>query len=134
MGDPVTAETTGIDSVETGTDGVARFTGLKAGYYIVKEIKLPAGYVQTGTGSFCIKIDNGTVTLVDKDGWVPIEGNAKLRFTAVSGSNSASVTVGNDAGISLPSTGGSGIRMLYLLGSTLVILAGAGFILRRKKE
>ena len=82
----VTAATPGTDSVETGTDGIASFTGLKAGYYIVKETKLPAGYVQTGTGSFYIKVENGKVKLVEKssDGWVESSGNEKLVFTAAS--------------------------------------------------
>jgi len=41
----------------------------------------------------------------------------------------------NDAGYELPETGGEGTRMIYLLGITLMVLAGAGLILvRRRKE
>ena len=132
-----TAETTGDVEGETGTDGIARFTGLKAGYYIIKETKLPAGYVQTDSGCFYVRVENGAVALVEKDEagvWQESEGNARLLIAAADASNPATVTVGNEAGVALPSTGGYGTDQLYLLGSMLVMLAGAGFILLQRKK
>jgi LPXTG-motif cell wall-anchored protein len=132
-----TATTTGTGSVETGADGVATFTGLTAGYYIVKETKLPDGYILTGSGSFYIAVENGQVKLVEKDeagGWVASNEDAKLAFSAANETDPATVKVGNDAGYELPSTGGPGTNLLYLLGSMLVMLAGAGFILLQRKK
>ena len=132
-----TATTRGTGSVETGADGVATFTGLTAGYYIVKETKLPDGYILTGSGSFYIAVENGQVKLVEKDeagGWVASNGDAKLAFSAANETDPATVKVGNDAGYELPSTGGPGTNLLYLLGSMLIMLAGAGFILLGRKK
>lgn len=124
------------EKLETGTDGIARFTSLSAGYYIVKETKLPAGYVLNGTGSFFVKVENGAVKLVEQgeSGWVEADGNAKLVFTVADGDNPAIVKVGNDAGVSLPSTGGPGTSLLYLLGTIMTLLAGAGLFLKRKER
>ena len=132
----VTATTNGEITGETGTDGVATFTGLTAGYYIVKETKLPAGYVQTGPGSFYIKVENGEVKLVERNetGWIESRGNEKLVFTAASGSDSASVKVGNTPGVALPNTGGPGTNMLYLFGCMLTSLAGAGLVMKRRRR
>ena len=135
LGDPVTATTTGENVGETGADGIARFTGLKAGYYVVKETKLPEGYVQSGDGSFYVKVDNGAVTLIEKntDGaWEESAGADKLVFAAATETDPATITVGNDAGAALPHTGGPGIGLLYILGS--ILLLGAGALLRRSRR
>lgn len=128
-----TAETNGEIPGETGDDGVATFTGLSAGYYIVKETKLPAGYIQTDTGSFYIRVKYGEVKLVERDGtgWKESDGNEKLIFTAANGSNPASVKVGNEPGAALPNTGGPGTKLLYLLGILLTGLAGAGLMMKK---
>ena len=136
LGDPVTAATTGKDAVETGTDGRAEFTGLTAGYYIVKETKLPDGYVQSGTGSFYVKVENGEVKLVERgsDGWVESGGNAKLTFTAARGSAPATVTVGNDAGVALPNTGGEGTMLFTVFGTICILTATLGILANRRKR
>ena len=43
-------------------------------------------------------------------------------------------TVENTPGASLPSTGGPGTNLLYLFGSMLVMLAGAGFVLQNRRK
>ena len=78
----VTGKTTGDNQVETGADGIVHFTGLKNGYYIVTETKLPDGYVQSGDGTFYIRVEVGAVSLVERDSsgqWKPSDGNDKLR-------------------------------------------------------
>ena len=42
------------------------------------------------------------------------------------------LSVQNSAGYELPSTGGSGNNIFYLLGVTLIGLAGAGFVMKRR--
>ena len=123
IGSPVNADTTGTDG--TGSDGIASFTDLKAGYYIITETKIPDGYVQTGTGVFNIKVDNGSVSLIEKgeSGWTVSEGSAKLTFTAASADSPATVTVGNDSGSALPSTGSRGTAIYYIAGFALIALA-----------
>lgn len=43
------------------------------------------------------------------------------------------VSVRNVAGVMLPSTGGPGTRLIYLLGIMLIGIAGAGLVMRRKR-
>ena len=43
-------------------------------------------------------------------------------------------TIGNTPGAALPSTGGPGTNLLYLLGGLLITFAGAGFILLQRKK
>lgn len=44
------------------------------------------------------------------------------------------LTVTNDAGYELPSTGGSGTLQFYITGLVLICLAGAGLLLKRRKR
>ena len=47
---------------------------------------------------------------------------------------SYTLTVPNASGVSLPSTGGPGTNMIYLLGIILTGFAGAGLVLRRRRK
>ena len=44
------------------------------------------------------------------------------------------VKVMNDAGVSLPSTGGHGTNLIYLLGTILTMLAGAGVMMQKRRK
>ena len=81
--------------------------------------------VQTGTGVFYIKVDNGSVSLIEKgeSGWTVSEDSAILTFTAASADSPATVTVGNDSGSALPSTGSHGTAIYYIAGFALIALA-----------
>ena len=131
---PVYPDTSREDH-KTGADGKATFSRLTYGYYEVTEAELPPGYVLTGNGRFYIRVDNGAVTFVEKtpDGqWHPSSGNDKLVFTPASGTSPASAKVGNTAGTSLPSTGGPGTRIFTILGSMLMVFAGAMILIRKR--
>ena len=55
-----------LTSSKTGKDdGKTGFTDLLAGYYEVKEIKTPDGYVLTNGGKFYIKVEGGVVYLIE---------------------------------------------------------------------
>ena len=91
---------------ETNTDGAATFGGLADGTYYLVETKAPAGYNQL----------TGPVE-------VPVNGATQLTATA---------KVENKAGTELPSTGGMGTTIFYVLGAVLVV--GAGVLLVTKKR
>ena len=58
-----------------------------------------------------------------------------VTYTRATVNSEATFVIGNTPGSVLPATGGEGTRMIYLLGITLMVLAGAGLILvRRRKE
>ena len=110
-----------------GSDGVLRFEGLSAGEYTITEIKAPDGYNMLK--------DSIKVTI----GWTaPASGKTECTWsytwgnTADTSSNSNTVTVKNQAGTELPSTGSIGTTILYVLGS--VLLVGAAVLLITKKR
>ena len=96
-------------TVTTDDNGAASFGGIAEGDYYLEETKAPAGYNQL-TGPVEISINNlGT--------------QASLSIT---------VSVSNQAGTLLPSTGGMGTTVFYVLGAVLVL--GAVVLLVTKKR
>ena len=93
-------------TVKTNENGEASFEGLADGTYYLVETKAPAGYNQL----------TGPVE-------VPVNGATQLTATA---------KVENQAGTILPSTGGMGTTIFYVLGFVLVV--GAGVLLVTKKR
>lgn len=100
-----------------GTDGVLTFTGLAAGSYTITEIKAPDGY------NLLEKPINVTI------GWTaPANDTADCTWTytgtdTVNETATNHVTVENKAGTELPSTGGVGTTMFYVIGGALVLAA-----------
>ena len=88
---------------------VAPFTGLKNGTYTLEEKTVPAGYNKLTDQTIPIN-----ATTYDND-------NLKK-----------SVTVTNKAGAVLPSTGGMGTTIFYVVGAILVIGAGVLLVVRRR--
>ncbi|MDO4312462.1 MAG: SpaH/EbpB family LPXTG-anchored major pilin [Eubacteriales bacterium] len=126
-------ETTTIEKAENvtytgtvGADGVLRFEGLAAGTYTITEIKAPDGYN--------LLKDPITVTI----GFTaPASGSTECTWTytgtdVVNGTNTNHVTITNKAGSELPSTGGMGTTLFYVIGGILVI--GAAVLLITKKR
>ena len=101
-----------VDATEvtTGEHGEASFEGLADGTYQLVETKAPAGYNQL-TGPQEVKVAGSTTDTM------------KLTATA---------NVSNQAGTLLPSTGGMGTTVFYVLGAVLVV--GAGVLLVTKKR
>ena len=97
-------------TVTTGDDGAAFFEGLADGTYYLVETKAPAGYNQLTEAKDVTVAGSSTDT-------------AKLTATA---------KVANKTGAVLPSTGGMGTTIFYVLGFVLVV--GAGVLLVTKKR
>ena len=126
------------NQITTPADGVIIVKGVKTGSYEIKEVTAPAGYnkltapvtvqaVQTGNTS------THTTVYLDKDGKV-VNESAKVTEVKVDIDNIAAtaVVVVNKAGTELPSTGGMGTTVFYVLGAVLVV--GAGVLLVTKKR
>lgn len=96
--------------VETDNTGAASFDGLADGTYYLVETKAPAGYNQL------TEAKDVTVT-------GSITDATRLSVTA---------KVANSTGTTLPSTGGMGTTVFYVLGAVLVV--GAGVLLVTKKR
>lgn len=105
-----------ITDITTPGDGKFTIQGLGAGTYYLTEIKQPDGYNKLAK-SVKVEIDvNGAITV---DGKL-ITGVDKL------------VKVENKTGTVLPSTGGVGTTMIYLVGAVLVL--GSGVVLATKRR
>ena len=104
-------------------NGTFTFTDVPVGFYMIDEIHLPDGYVQMlGKPTFEVKNQGGSfkVELLDAP-----EGMVRVI------DNTAMIIIANEPGSALPSTGGPGPAMLYMIGALLVTLA-AGLLWRRR--
>ena len=98
----------------TTPDDSGKFTikGLDADTYYLTETKQPDGYNKLSAPITVIIAENGTIT--------------------VNGQTASVVEVENKTGSLLPSTGGSGTTMIYILGAILVL--GSSVVLITKKR
>lgn len=109
----------------TTTEGKASFQGIAAGKYFLEETKAPDGYNKL------TKPVPVTITAeYDEDGKLT-ETSAKDN-TKPGGQHIQKVEVPNKAGAVLPSTGGIGTTIFYVLGSILAL--GAAVLLIAKKR
>lgn len=107
-----TDETNTITEVITPDNGRFTIQGLGAGTYYLTETKQPAGYN---------KLKDPVTVVIDENG--------KVR---VGESEANPVKVENKTGTVLPSTGGVGTTMIYLVGALLVL--GSGVVLATKRR
>jgi len=141
----------------TTSDGIITFTGLDAGNYWLKELDAPDGYMKdTAVHPVVISatyeeknitedVDGMSVTYqtsVLKDYTVTIDGHAtKYEFnnegTTIEDPVIKDITTDEDRiknfkGQELPSTGGIGTTLFYIIGSLLVLGAGILLVTRRR--
>lgn len=111
-GDIYRVANTGDANITTNKSGKFTIKGLSAGIYYLTETKQPAGYNKL-SGPVKVEIDtSGNVT--------------------VDGADANPVKVENKTGTVLPSTGGVGTTMIYLIGAVLVL--GSGVVLATKRR
>ena len=104
-----TAETKTATGI-VGADGILRFEGLGEGTYTITEIKAPAGYN--------ILTDELVVNVI----WN--EETKTFEYEGATDENGiARVVVVNEAGTELPSTGGMGTKIFYMVGGFMVLAA-----------
>ena len=121
-----TSTTTPIVSSETvkvkgvvGDDGKVTFTGLGAGQYTLTETQTPAGYNTVSPITFTVTFNPSTKVFTSTS---PVTANdSKL-----------STTVVNQKGNTLPSTGGMGTTIFYVLGSLMALGACVVLISRKR--
>lgn len=127
------------NQITTPDSGVIVVKGVKSGTYEIKEVTAPAGYnkltapvtveavktSQTSTHTTVYLDENGNTTNTQTEKTIEVKVDiANIAATAV--------VVVNKAGTELPSTGGMGTTIFYVLGAVLVV--GAGVLLVTKKR
>ena len=94
----------------SGSDGkIDAFTGLPNGTYTLVEKTVPSGYNKAADTNFTIEEHNYTASNLEQE-----------------------AKVINNAGAELPSTGGIGTTIFYIIGAILVIGAGVLLVTRRR--
>lgn len=113
-------------------DGQLILKGIGAGTYTIKETKAPAGYnLLTGSLEFTLSASNMTDTKPGSVTWTTKQGTTDTEYFKTA-DNCVEVTIENNKGTTLPSTGGIGTTIFYVVGGTLV--AGAVVMLITKKR
>ena len=95
----------------TGTEATALIVGLDNAHYVLKEVVVPAGY--------------------NKAADTPVNNVSRVD---VSDDSDTLVTIQNLKGTELPSTGGIGTTIFYVIGGLLVVGAGVVLVSRRKSQ
>ena len=114
-----TGDVNTVTAVTTPDSGKFTIKGLDADTYYLKEIEAPKGYN---------KLKDLVTVEIAEDGTITVNGSGLASFN----SSDATVKVENNTGSLLPSTGGSGTIMIYILGAILVL--GSSVVLITKKR
>ena len=108
-------------SESVDAQGLARFDGLGAGEYTLTETANPDGYNTVAPVTLTITFDE--------------DGEAKFSATGATYEDGVlKIRVVNKKGTELPSTGGIGTTIFYVIGTVLVLGAGVVLITRRRMD
>ena len=105
-----------VITITSPDSGKFKIQGLVAGTYNLTETQQPAGYN---------KLSGPVTVVIDENGKVKVKKGANLE-------DATEVKVENKTGTVLPSTGGAGTTMIYLVGAVLVL--GSGVVLATKRR
>jgi LPXTG-motif cell wall-anchored protein len=111
-------------SLAVNPDGTLNFEGLGAGTYTIKETVVPEGYTKAQDVTVVITFNNTTQKFT-----ATVNGTAT---TADAATNLFPVDVVNVAGNVLPTTGGIGTTLFYIIGGVLVAAAAVLLVTRRR--
>lgn len=126
----------GATTLKTNADGKIAVQGLDAGTYKLEETKAPTSYNKL-TSDITVVITS--TAIADRQAWTD---STALGITAIAvtadavpgtaENGKATITVANNKGTTLPTTGGIGTTIFYIAGSVLVLLAVVLFVAKRR--
>lgn len=105
----------GNTTLVSHANGYIKIQGLEAGKYYLKETEAPKGYNKIQKSIEIEILDDGTIKV---DGTAIADGIVKVQ---------------NNTGSLLPSTGGMGTTLIYVVGSILVLASGIVLFSKRKE-
>ena len=107
------------------------------GNYTLHEESAPAGYNPLAEDVTIVVSQSESTGQIIVSAKVGGETSAFARAELVDSNDLTKgwiITIRNDAGVSLPSTGGPGTRLIYLLGTLLTVLAGAVLLAGKRRR
>ncbi|MDO4324248.1 MAG: isopeptide-forming domain-containing fimbrial protein [Lachnospiraceae bacterium] len=135
-------DATGTSTVVSPSSGLIIIKGIDKDTFSLQETKAPAGYNlkkdATSVSADLIETSSTTETVTtyyDSDGnVVSTETEADTLKTKTLSLNVAEVVIVNQAGTELPSTGGMGTTVFYVLGGILLAAAAVLLITRKRMQ
>ena len=112
---PLVGQETAADRIDMTQTAKVRINGLDNGTYYLEEVQAPAGYNKVKE-RIEVKIENANL-------------DADVNDTDYNGGG---IEVVNRTGAELPSTGGMGTTMFYVLGAVLVLGAAIALVAKRR--
>lgn len=111
------------------------WVGLDDGTYKISEIITPAGFNSIEDQIFTVTAEHDVTSENPK--LTSLSGNATtgtIEFTSKMDEGSLSTTIENNAGATLPSTGGIGTTIFYVVGGGLMVAAAILLITKKRME
>ena len=96
------------------------------GAYTLTETQAPSGYAIIGDGN--------TTFTVSAESVIGAVAEMQTIDEEVVSTGIYVIKVQNSVGVQLPSTGGSGIRRIYLLGVMLIVFSGVEFVMKMRRR
>lgn len=124
---------TDVKHFTAGKETTFTFNGLDDGDYKLIESTTPAGYNTIDPIEFTISAEHEAAS--DEPKLISLSGKAtsgEATFTPDKAAGSLTTDIENKKGSILPSTGGRGTTMIYIIGAALVITAGVVLVMRKK--
>lgn len=111
------------------------FSGLDDGVYLLTETATPAGYNSIEPIKFTVTANHTeTADAPTLEKLTGVKNTGEITFTSSETKDSLTADVINKSGSSLPSTGGVGTTIFYVIGAVLMIGAGVLLIARKRTD
>ena len=131
-GNPV--ETNGRYEVENATDTSFAWNRIDDGKYKLEEVVTPAGYNTIDPVEFDVVAGHANLTLSSLSGTKITGTVGEYTFTANAAEGSLTTNIVNQSGTVLPSTGGMGTTVFYVVGGGLMAVAVVLLVTKKRME